>query len=106
MNNLFHGVRLASEIIEYNEKAQNYHIIHENGTVTTLIPGVDYGHPETMLLDDVIAPVGHVVTGVRFKIAGDLKEPPVRSGPIQMQIRVTPFDFKNNTLVNLGRKCC
>ncbi|CAG5084209.1 Protein of unknown function [Cotesia congregata] len=103
MNNLFYGVKIVSETIEYNEEAQNYHIVNENGTVTTLIPGVDYGHPETMFLDDVIAPYGHVITGAKFRIAGDIKEPPVTTGPIQLQIRVTPFDFRKNKLVNLGK---
>lgn len=44
-------------------------------------------------LDSVIAPSGHVVTGLRFKIV---------NGHITLEIRATQFDYQGGKLMNLG----
>lgn len=58
-----------------------------------------------MNLDDLIAPEGYVVTGVRFKPAEMFFEKVyvMKTGSIQLQIRVTPFDFTKGVLVNKNK---
>ncbi|XP_074093781.1 uncharacterized protein LOC141524035 [Cotesia typhae] len=64
---------------------------------------IDYGHPESINFDDVIAPTDHVVTGIRFRFAEDsFENPKFKSGSIQLQIRVTPFDYAKG-LVNVEK---
>lgn len=92
------------ENFDYDEATEQYYIVHRNGTHTPLLLGVDYARPEIMNLDDVMAPPGYVVTGVRFRFAGDsLEKPKLKAGPIQLQIRVTPFDFIRGKLIDLDK---
>ncbi|XP_014242049.1 uncharacterized protein LOC106662462 [Cimex lectularius] len=61
--------------------------------------GVDYHvltwEQRAIDLDDLIAPEGYVLTGVRFRRIG---------GHLNLEIKVTKMDFKNGTLVNNGKK--
>lgn len=81
----------------HNEKTEMYYLVHDQ-SVVNLMPGVDYGHPEMMELDDVIAPSGYVVTGVKWGFAKDSQ-----NGSIQLQVRITPFDFNQGKLIDLDK---
>ncbi|XP_074093615.1 uncharacterized protein LOC141523933 [Cotesia typhae] len=75
-----------------------------NGTSRTLKLGVDYTRPESVNFDNLVAPDGFVVTGVKFKRVTDssfnLQLKDVR---VQLQIRVTPYDYITGKLINLER---
>ncbi|XP_057333036.1 uncharacterized protein LOC130672453 [Microplitis mediator] len=63
--------------------------------------GIDYALPETINFDDLIAPEGFVVTGIRFRFAGDsLDFPKLTAGAIELQVRVTPYDYVSGKLIN------
>ncbi|XP_063991914.1 uncharacterized protein LOC135170228 [Diachasmimorpha longicaudata] len=52
----------------------------------------------TINLDHLEAPINHLITGVKFSRVeggGD------NTYPIQLEIRVTPFDYTNGTLINI-----
>ncbi|CAG5078956.1 Protein of unknown function [Cotesia congregata] len=76
------------EDIGYDESTQKFFLINGN---TPLQLGLDYWHPKTMNLDDLVAPLGYAVTGVRFGLA---------EGSIELQIRVSPMDFINGRILD------
>lgn len=79
---------------DYDDNMKKYYKIHDELIKIELKLGTDYGHPKKIHFDDLMAPKGYVVTGVRFRFAGDsLIHPSYKSGAIQLQIRVTPFDY-------------
>ncbi|XP_057328837.1 uncharacterized protein LOC130669788 [Microplitis mediator] len=86
------------ENIQYNETGKNFY----NSDNTVLKPGIDYGHPKIVNFDDLIAPKGYVITGVRlrFRVDGD-KKPDLEVAAIELHIRVTPFDYNTGKLINL-----
>ncbi|XP_057321399.1 uncharacterized protein LOC130665129 [Microplitis mediator] len=86
------------ENIQYNETGKNFY----NSDNTVLKPGIDYGHPKIVNFDDLIAPRGYVITGVRLRFAvdGD-KKPDLDAAAIELHIRVTPFDYFTGKLINL-----
>ncbi|KAG8034395.1 hypothetical protein G9C98_007471, partial [Cotesia typhae] len=54
----------------------------------------DFGYPESLNLGDVKASTESVVTGVRFRFAGDFNSnPKYKNGSVEMQIRLTDFDY-------------
>ncbi|XP_057321479.1 uncharacterized protein LOC130665191 [Microplitis mediator] len=88
------------EDFDYDQKTEKYFIKNLNGS-KTLTMGIDYGHPEVMNFDDLIAPEGFVVTGVRFRFARDsLDLPGLKSNPVELQIRVSPFDYMEKKIIN------
>ncbi|XP_057328817.1 uncharacterized protein LOC130669770 [Microplitis mediator] len=86
------------ENFQYNETGKNFY----NSDNTVLEPGIDYGHPKSVNFDDLIAPKGYVITGVRLRFAvdGDNK-PDLEAAAIELHIRVTPFDYFTGKLINL-----
>ncbi|XP_057328829.1 uncharacterized protein LOC130669777 [Microplitis mediator] len=86
------------ENIQYDETGNIFY----NSDNTVLKPGIDYGHPKIVNFDDLIAPRGYVITGVRLRFAayGD-KKPDLEVAAIELQIRVTPFDYNTGKLINL-----
>lgn len=92
------------ENFDYDETSEQYYIRNTNGTHTPLSVGIDYAHPEIINLDDVIAPSGYLVTGIRFRFAGDsFENPQLQAGPIQLQIRVTPCDYPRGKLIDIHK---
>ncbi|CAD6233945.1 GSCOCG00007422001-RA-CDS [Cotesia congregata] len=90
------------ENFDYYDDLKAY-VRKHNSVNHMLYEGADYGHPEFINFDDVIAPANHVITGVRFRFAEDsFEEPRFKSGSIQLQIRVTPFDYAKG-LVNIEK---
>ncbi|XP_057333334.1 uncharacterized protein LOC130672679 isoform X2 [Microplitis mediator] len=90
------------ENISYDERAEKYYVTNKEGWQFPLLLGAHYAHPEIMNFDDIIAPSGSVVTGVRFRFAEDLfTYSQFKSLAIQLQIRVTPFDFVGGKLVDI-----
>lgn len=86
------------ENIQYNETAKTFY----NSENTVLKPGIDYGHPKIVNFDDLIAPRGYVITGVRLGFAVDkFKKPDLEAAAIELHIRVTPFDYNTGKLINL-----
>ncbi|XP_057333029.1 uncharacterized protein LOC130672447 [Microplitis mediator] len=63
--------------------------------------GTDYGHVSALNFDDVFAHEGFVVSGVRFRLANNYDDysPPTKD-PIELQIRVTPFDYISGKLID------
>ncbi|XP_019876374.1 uncharacterized protein LOC109604287 isoform X1 [Aethina tumida] len=57
--------------------------------------GIDYHQmsweKRAVDLDDLVADKNHIVTGVKFKMIGS---------HLNFEIRITPFDFKNGTLID------
>lgn len=89
------------ENFDYDEKLEEYRVMVDNSTTVGLTLGLDYGHPEILNFDDVMAPQGYVVTGVRFRFAGaELWSPNMKSGPIELQIRVSPFDYIKKKIID------
>ncbi|XP_057336197.1 uncharacterized protein LOC130674794 [Microplitis mediator] len=96
------------ERFEFNEMEGRYYLVSEReselGRTVEYLPmrlGSDYGHAETVNLDDVKAPDYHVVTGVRCRFTWDsIWSPKRKRGPIEMQIRVTKLDFVEGRLLN------
>ncbi|CAG5101284.1 Protein of unknown function [Cotesia congregata] len=92
------------EEFTYNETTKKYYVLKNNESQIPLELGVDYARPDTMNLNDVMAPEKHVITGVRWRFAGDSLEFPKRKhGPIELQIRVTSLDFTRGKLINLDQ---
>ncbi|KAH0554729.1 hypothetical protein KQX54_012466 [Cotesia glomerata] len=64
-----------------------------------MTPGRDYGPAEKINLDDLVAPPGYLVTGVRFRFAWDSRAwPLLRRGTTQLEIQATKFDFVQGKL--------
>ncbi|XP_057333030.1 uncharacterized protein LOC130672448 [Microplitis mediator] len=96
-----HGVWKESEKIVYDEENKMFMVTNNDGIMSQMQLGNDYALPETINFDDLIAPEGFVVTGVRFRFAGDsLDFPKLTTGAIELQVRVTPFDYVSGTLIN------
>lgn len=90
------------ENISYDERGEKYYVTNNESWQLPLLLGTHYAYPEIMNFDDIVAPPGYVVTGVRFRYAGDLFiYPQYKYLPIQLQIRVTPFDFVRGKLVDI-----
>ncbi|KAH0557329.1 hypothetical protein KQX54_004237 [Cotesia glomerata] len=77
------------EDIGYDGSTEKFFL--KNGNNTPLQLGLDYWHPKTMNLDDLVAPLGYAVTGVRFGLA---------EGSIELQIRVSPMDYVNRKILD------
>ncbi|XP_057333035.1 uncharacterized protein LOC130672452 [Microplitis mediator] len=78
-----------------------YYVETEESHLKMLNLGVDFGNPEIVNFDDLIALEGYVITGVRFRFAGDsLIKPQVKNGAIQLQIRITPLEYISGKLIN------
>lgn len=89
------------EKFDYNDETEKYYVQQINESWSPLILGVDYGHPRTINFDDLFAPEDYVVTGVRFRFAMDsLDSPELKESPIELQIRVTPFDYLEGKIIN------
>lgn len=62
---------------------------------------IDFAHiryyQKQMNLDDVNAPFGYIVTGIKFENE-DTDDEPWNETPLQISIHVTKFDFNNGTL--------
>ncbi|KAK0174922.1 hypothetical protein PV327_010629 [Microctonus hyperodae] len=75
-------------LIKDNEKTKMYH-------------NIDFAHiryyQDKMNLDDVNAPFGYIVTGIKFENEGKDNEI-WNETPLQISIHVTKFDFNNGTL--------
>ncbi|XP_057333033.1 uncharacterized protein LOC130672450 [Microplitis mediator] len=96
-----HGVWKETEKIVYKEEYKMFMVPNDDETMSQMQLGNDYAVPETINFDDLIAPEGFVVTGVRFRFAGDsLDFPKLTTGAIELQVRVTPFDYVSGTLIN------
>lgn len=90
------------EKFDFDQNTGMYYVENGIDTMTPLSLGVDYGHPETMNLDCVVAPTGYVITGARFRIVEDsIDDPLLGNGPIELQIRVTPFDSVHRKLSDI-----
>lgn len=86
------------EDIGYDKSTQKFFI--KNGSNTPLQLGLDYWHPETINLDDLVAPRGYAVTGVRFRLAEDSPDRQLKFGSIELQIRVSPMDYVNRRILD------
>ncbi|XP_008559058.2 uncharacterized protein LOC103579442 [Microplitis demolitor] len=85
----------------YRVYPDKYYVKIDDLYVKKLKLGVDFGKPEIVNFDDLIASEGYVVTGVRFRFAGDsFIKPKLDNGAIQLQIRITPLDFMGGKLIN------
>ncbi|XP_044574928.1 uncharacterized protein LOC123258780 [Cotesia glomerata] len=92
------------EEFTYNETTEKYYVLKNNESQIPLELGVDYARPHKMNLNNVMAPKKHVITGVRWRFAGDSLEFPKRKqGPIELQVRVTSLDFPRGKLINLDQ---
>ncbi|XP_057341101.1 uncharacterized protein LOC130678129 [Microplitis mediator] len=81
------------EDFDYNESEQKFYVKSGYGNMKPLSLGKDYGHPSAINLDDVMAPTDYIVTGVRFRYAGDSPDCPVfQEGAIELQIQIRRFD--------------
>ncbi|CAG5094940.1 Protein of unknown function [Cotesia congregata] len=71
-----------------------------NGLAYGLTTAVkDFGYPEYLNLDDIKASTESIVTGVRFRFAGDFNtHPRYKNGSVEMQIRLTDFDYLTGKL--------
>ncbi|XP_008545917.1 uncharacterized protein LOC103570089 isoform X2 [Microplitis demolitor] len=70
-------------------------------TYIHLVARKDFGYPKILNLDDLIASTESVVTGVRFRYAGDLNTfPKFKNGSVELQIRVTDFNYESGKLSN------
>ncbi|XP_074093604.1 uncharacterized protein LOC141523924 [Cotesia typhae] len=97
-----HGAWKETEKFFYDYSKKTLFVINDDETQSPLQLGIDYGLPEEIHFDDLVAPEGFVVTGVRFRFAGDsLGFPKKINGSIQLQIRVTPFDYFTGKLKDI-----
>ncbi|XP_057325759.1 uncharacterized protein LOC130667878 [Microplitis mediator] len=68
-----------------------------------LIAGRDFGYSDKLNLDDVVVAEDYVITGVRFRFAGDsLENPMLTDGPIELQIKVTLFNYDVGELYDVS----
>ncbi|XP_074106584.1 uncharacterized protein LOC141532239 isoform X2 [Cotesia typhae] len=86
------------EDIGYDESTQKFFIKDGNNTPMQL--GLDYWHPESINLDDLVAPLGYAVTGVRFRLAEDSPDHQLKFDSIELQIRVSPMDFLSGRILD------
>ncbi|KAK0071287.1 hypothetical protein PV326_001402 [Microctonus aethiopoides] len=80
-------------VMEISQEYKNYkygQIIHGNN----ISYGEIYINTSILHLDDVILPLGHVVTGVKFGFKMNETE-----NIIQIQVRATPYDLITNKLI-------
>lgn len=86
----------------FYEKSTGRPYVQNSQNISTVCKlGTDYGDAKILILDDVHAPEGFVVTGVRFRFANNFGDySPPTTGPIQLQIRVTPFDYISGKLID------
>ncbi|XP_044596781.1 uncharacterized protein LOC123273448 [Cotesia glomerata] len=91
------------ENFDVNEQTGRFVLINNN-TESPLFVGIDYGHPKIINFDDLIAPKGFVVTGVRLGfVEHTLDYRKFKTKPIELQIRVTPFDYTQGQLIDLHK---
>ncbi|KAG8034390.1 hypothetical protein G9C98_007466 [Cotesia typhae] len=91
------------ESFDVNEKTGTFFFINNN-TESPLFVGIDYGHPKIINFDDLIAPKGFVVTGVRLGfVENALDYRKFKTKPIELQIRVTPYDYIQGQLIDLDK---
>ncbi|CAD6242763.1 GSCOCG00009565001-RA-CDS [Cotesia congregata] len=91
------------ESFDVNEQTGRFVLINNN-TESPLFVGIDYGNPRIINFDDLIAPKGFVVTGVRLGfVENTLDYRQFKTKPIELQIRVTPFDYIQGQLIDLHR---
>ncbi|XP_044581581.1 uncharacterized protein LOC123263110 [Cotesia glomerata] len=82
------------ENFELKEQEQKFYIKSSFGRMEALSLGKDWGHASSINLDDVVAPKDYIVTGVRFRYAGDnLACPVFQSGSLELQLQVRKLDF-------------
>ncbi|CAD6208039.1 GSCOCG00010313001-RA-CDS [Cotesia congregata] len=82
------------ENFEFNEQEQKFYIKSSSGSMKALSLGKDWGHASSINLDDVMAPKDYIVTGVRFRYAGDNLDCPVlQSGSLELQLQVRSLVF-------------
>ncbi|KAG8040146.1 hypothetical protein G9C98_000716 [Cotesia typhae] len=89
------------EAFDYSEENDRFYLVSSSADYKNkvMIPGRDYGPAEKINLDDLVAPLGYLITGVRFKFAWDLRNWPVlRRGITQLEIQATKFDFLKGKL--------
>ncbi|XP_044585893.1 uncharacterized protein LOC123265961 [Cotesia glomerata] len=96
------GVWKSLEDVYFHKLERTFYVTTHNLNFYDMKLSRDYAHPQAIAFDDLMAPKGFVVTGVRFRFAGDSAEDPKNTGLIQLQIRVTPFDYVNRKLINLN----
>ncbi|XP_044578454.1 uncharacterized protein LOC123261054 isoform X2 [Cotesia glomerata] len=85
----------------YYDKYLDQYVLIVNSIKGSLSLGLDYGHPERMNIDDLIAPSGFVITGVRFRYAGDsFHSPHVKFGAVELQTRVSAYDVIEKKISN------
>lgn len=90
------------EAFDYSEENARFYLVSPSADYEdrVMIPGRDYGPAEKINLDDLVAPSGYLVTGVRFRFAWDLRNWPVlRRGTTQLEIQATKFDFVGGKLL-------
>ncbi|CAD6223964.1 GSCOCG00005413001-RA-CDS [Cotesia congregata] len=91
------------ENITYDEDKKGYYLLNEDNenSKTRLTLDSDYTHPKIMNLDNLMVPSGYVMTGVRFRFEKETYVPGAIDNRVQLQIRVTPFDFVNQVMGSL-----
>ncbi|XP_074097455.1 uncharacterized protein LOC141526368 [Cotesia typhae] len=100
LKNVEFSVWKELEDFHYDEYLDQYVVI-VNSKKSSLALGLDYGHPESINFDDLIAPTGFVITGVRFRYAGDsFDSPHLKFGAVELQIRVSAFDVVEKKISN------
>ncbi|XP_074093605.1 uncharacterized protein LOC141523925 isoform X1 [Cotesia typhae] len=73
---------------------KKFFVINRNSVMRQMIKGVDYGEAKFVNFDDMIAPEGFVVTGVRFGVSRNhYNKDRGMAGAIQLEIRVSPYDY-------------
>ncbi|KAH0557733.1 hypothetical protein KQX54_010959 [Cotesia glomerata] len=94
---------LPLEDITYDENKKVYYLLNEDNknSKTRLTLDSDYTHPKIMNLDNLMVPSGYVMTGVRFGFEKETYVPGAIDNRVQLQIRVTPFDFVNQVMGSL-----
>lgn len=91
------------EDITYDEDKKGYYLLNEDNenSKTRLNLDSDYTHPKIMNLDNLMVPSGYVMTGVRFGFEKETYVPGAIDNRVQLQIRVTPFDFVHQVMGSL-----
>ncbi|XP_044585891.1 uncharacterized protein LOC123265958 isoform X2 [Cotesia glomerata] len=93
-----YGIRKTSwkpleTFIRYG-KCRRFSVMNSNSVMRQMTKGVDYGEAKFVSFDDMIAPEGFVVTGVRFGVSRNrFNKARDMVDTIQLEIRVSPYDY-------------
>ncbi|CAD6208040.1 GSCOCG00010314001-RA-CDS [Cotesia congregata] len=90
------------EAFDYSEENSRFYLVNPSADSKerVMTPGRDYGPAEKINLEDLVAPPGYLVTGVRFRFAWDSGVRPFRKhGTTQLEIQATKFDFVERKLL-------